>query len=102
MSLREGKKVWEAREGMFCFDCPGCGYGHCWYTKDGPVVNGVQQNWSFNGDLDSPTISPSLDVLRDDPSRRCHSFIKDGMIQFLSDCAHSLRGQTVPIPNLID
>jgi hypothetical protein len=27
----------------------------------------------------------------------CHSFIKDGMIQFLDDCTHALAGQTVPL-----
>lgn len=27
----------------------------------------------------------------------CHSFIRDGQWQFLSDCAHSLAGQTVPM-----
>lgn len=100
MSLRQGKKVWESRDGMFCFDCPACGYGHCWYTKDGPIVNGVMQNWTFNGDLDSPTIMPSLNVNATDPKHRCHSWIKNGTIEFLSDCFHAMKGQTVEIPNL--
>ena len=33
-------------------------------------------------------------------TKRCHSFIKDGQIQFLGDCTHSLAGQTVALPNL--
>jgi hypothetical protein len=29
---------------------------------------------------------------------RCHVFITNGQIQFLDDCTHALKGQTVPIP----
>lgn len=101
MSLREGKKVSEMREGMFLFDCPACKYGHAFYTKDGPLdANGKEQNWTFNGDLDSPTISPSLNVHARDEKYRCHSWINNGMIQFLSDCFHDMKGKTVPIPDL--
>jgi hypothetical protein len=28
----------------------------------------------------------------------CHSFIQEGSIIFLDDCTHTLRGQTVPLP----
>jgi hypothetical protein len=87
---------------MFMFDCPGCKYGHAFYTKDGPVVNGKEQNWTYNDDGDKPTISPSLDVCRDDPAHHCHSFIRDGMIQFLGDCFHSLKNTTVEIPDWDD
>lgn len=31
------------------------------------------------------------------PNSICHSFVTDGNIQFLSDCTHSLAGQTVPL-----
>jgi hypothetical protein len=30
-----------------------------------------------------------------DGARRCHLFIRDGALQFLSDCTHKLAGQTV-------
>lgn len=29
---------------------------------------------------------------------RCHSFIRDGQIQFLGDCGHALAGKTVALP----
>jgi hypothetical protein len=32
----------------------------------------------------------------------CHTFIKAGMIEFLGDCTHKLKGQTVPLPPLPD
>lgn len=75
----------------YVFDRPGCGYGHGFKTEgDGP-------RWTFNGDLDKPTISPSLLV---QGQYRCHSFIKDGQIQFLTDCDHQLAGQTVPLQEI--
>lgn len=30
-------------------------------------------------------------------SPRCHSFVTDGMVQYLTDCEHELAGQTVPM-----
>lgn len=33
-------------------------------------------------------------------SKRCHSFVTDGRIQYLSDCTHELAGQTVDLPPL--
>jgi hypothetical protein len=34
------------------------------------------------------------------PSPLCHSFVRDGRIEFLSDCTHSLAGQTVELPEI--
>ena len=59
-------------------------------------------SWTFNGSIESPTFSPSLLCNQDDPGSRCHSFVKDGKIQFLNDCWHELRGQTVEIPEWED
>lgn len=54
--------------------------------------------WSFNGDLEKPTIEPSILVrgVRDGKDYRCHSFVKDGQWQFLGDCTHELANRTVP------
>ncbi|MEH6477690.1 MAG: DUF6527 family protein [Sneathiella sp.] len=85
-------KFYEIDPGLFVFDCPGCGYGHHVRTfGDGP-------NWTFNNDLEKPTVSPSLLVCASYPKQRCHSFVKDGKIQFLNDCFHELAGQTVELP----
>lgn len=66
--------------------------------------------WTFNGNVDSPTVTPSLlvtypanpratDEFKEWRTERvCHSFITDGKVQFLSDCTHELAGQTVEIP----
>lgn len=71
------------------FMCPGC---NCVHT--------FNDTWGFNGDLDKPTVTPSILVTgRGEPNYRCHSFITDGKIQFLNDCSHELAGQTVEIPD---
>lgn len=88
------------------FWCPGCEDSH-----------GINTNtWTWNGDLERPTFTPSVLVSgvqwgpADDffkPTHRgispggatvCHSFVTDGRIQFLGDCTHELAGQTVDLP----
>lgn len=75
------------------FHCPGCKYGH----RFDDII------WKFNGDLVKPTLSPSYLTGHDGFTKnRCHSFIKDGKIQFLDDCFHELRGQTIDLPKFDD
>jgi hypothetical protein len=84
---------------LFVFHCPGCEYGHPFET-DAPDGAG----WTWNGSLDAPTFMPSLLVhgANDGSTSRCHSFVTDGKIQFLSDSTHKLSGQTVDIPDWDD
>jgi hypothetical protein len=77
----------------YSFQCPGCGYAH-WVRVKCP-----RPCWTWNGDVERPTISPSLLVNGHSSDHRCHSFITDGKIQFLDDCWHELKGQTVEIPD---
>jgi len=87
--------------------CPGCGYGHEINVE--PDRRGVK--WLFDGNVSKPTFSPSINLKvntpdmgkhyqSDYPSRVCHYFIRQGMIQFLGDCTHSLKGQTVELPDI--
>lgn len=79
---------------QYMFWCPGC--EACHFVR----LKGPGANWQMTGlDTDTPTVSPSLLVRRGDESTRCHSFVKGGMIQYLNDCAHSLKGKTVEIPD---
>ena len=73
--------------------CKGCGFEHAFSLKS------EGGNHDFNMDLDNPTVNPSL-LQNFTPGKTCHSFIKDGMIQYLSDCWHELRGQTIELPNI--
>lgn len=86
------KVLLKVTHGLGIFMCPGC------KTPHRVTVNGALQAWSWNGSETSPTLDPSLYFSVMDPSLRCHSFIKDGKIMFLTDSYHELRGQTVDIP----
>ena len=75
----------------YIFHCPGCNSEHTF-----------SKNWTFNNDFDNPTISPSL-LVRGWLNEKmqdgvCHSFIKEGKIQFLSDCLHELKNKTIELP----
>lgn len=80
----------------FAFLCPGCA------DRDEPdsrlhASHTFNSTWAYNGDGQNPTVSPSI-LLTGHDGHVCHSFIKDGKIQFLADCSHSLAGQTVDLP----
>ncbi|TMK82954.1 MAG: ammonia monooxygenase [Actinobacteria bacterium] len=97
--------------GSLGFWCPGCQEMHA-----------VNSGWAFNGNYERPTFTPSVLVTgghyvpgwqgpecwctynaahpeQAAPFRceRCHSFVTDGAIAFLSDCTHELAGKTVPL-----
>jgi len=79
----------------FKFWCPGCECAHrfCVQSVEGPI-------WSVTGaERDQPSVSPSLLVTWPGTEKRCHSFVKGGKIQFLSDCSHRLAGMTVEVPD---
>ena len=78
--------VHEDRPGTYLIWCPGCKIPHVFDSR-----------WSFNGDFDKPTFKPSMLVNKSYPESRCHSFVTDGEIRFLGDCAHELKDQTVPL-----
>jgi len=69
----------------FVFWCPGCRHGHFLDTG----------RWSWNGDLVRPTATPSILVGGKGDVPRCHLYIVDGTMQFLDDCSHEYKGQTV-------
>lgn len=79
------------------FRCPGCGWKH---TLN--INPDTRPCWSFNGDLERPTLSPSINAWREyggnRKTQRCHSFVENGSIRFLSDCTHAFANQTVPLP----
>ena len=99
-----------ATDNTLMFWCPGCQDHH------GVPVDG-SRGWTWNGSLETPTINPSIlvqgvlygpDKLPFKQYRGpaeceatpyvCHSFVRDGRIEFLGDCTHSLAGQTVDLP----
>lgn len=90
-------RLMDNTKGVFEFFCPGCKIRHSVWTTDESYPHPV---WKFNNNNEKPTIHPSLMVTYNYGSEHfiCHSFITFGKIQFLSDCTHELKGQTVELP----
>lgn len=83
----------------YAFHCPGCKCGHMVITERGSRPG---PQWTFNGDQMKPTFKPSIKVTGGNAAgvTICHSYVTDGMIEFLSDCTHELVGQTVKLEPL--
>lgn len=106
-------KINALADGTLLYRCP-CGDTH--------AINSAK--WSWNGDVERPTFSPSVLVTsghyvprapgepescwcayaKENPEEklpfgcyRCHSYVENGMVRFLADCTHALANQTVPI-----
>ena len=110
------KKLRSLEECQIAFWCPACDGAHA-------IPVNRPGAWTWDGDVEKPTFSPSLLVQsghyapghegecwctynaehKDDPSPCtcgvCHSVVRAGMIEFQSDCTHSLAGKTVEIPD---
>jgi hypothetical protein len=90
--------------------CPGCEKLH--HVNVGSHHEGRRPNWTFDGNLDAPTFSPSVlhrwgkfvdpKFVEESPdeSGLCHYFIRSGRIEFCGDCTHGLKGATVELPDL--
>lgn len=77
---------------------------HVELNTPGPIptrmipIRGQKPSWMWNGDVDQPTLKPSIlsrgggkDV------KCCHSFVTNGKIRFLKDCSHELAGKTMDL-----
>lgn len=78
---------------MYVFWCPGCNCSHGFKTKE--TTDNLHHQWKWNGDMEKPTVTPSIGTFMDLPNQRCHLFMKNGQLQFLSDSFHFLAGQTI-------
>lgn len=99
-------KIKDYGEGRYGFYCPGCQHEHIYYVNS-PHWTKDSQGWTFNGDFNNPTFSPSLlitwgryadpnwqepdDIAPGQPSSwsgQCHLFVQNGVINYCSDCTH--------------
>lgn len=85
-------------KGLYYFYCPACKQTH----EIGTDPDDQYPVWQFNGNLERPTIRPSVAVESTYRGQRtyCHSFVTDGQIQYLDDCTHELKGQTIELPDV--
>lgn len=81
--------------------CPGCDDLH---QVNVPGPDGFRPStcWDWDGNLDQPTIDPSILVQGGADGRRCHSYVRTGHWEFLDDSNHRLAGQRVPLVPLPD
>lgn len=101
-------REWPDGKGQVTYWCIGCESGHT-------IQYGSDETWQWDGDPWKPTFSPSIlawphprsfepadpDRRPARPQPRCHSFVKSGRIEYLTDSEHQLAGQTVdmvPLP----
>lgn len=79
--------------------CPGCGHEHQIPIQK---VYWCDHVWTFNGDVNNPTFTPSINIGYDQseiapedrvPDYRCHFVITNGKISYCNDCTHALVGQ---------
>jgi hypothetical protein len=90
------------------FVCPGCisqgpnGYdGLHMLPVNSPHLTD-RPSWDFDGNFEEPTLSPSILSRRgtEDSPLICHSFLRGGIFEYLSDSTHPLTGQKISIPDL--
>lgn len=86
-------------------------------------VHQLPDGWTFDKNLESPTFSPSFkhsgmqtinndkgewtgEWVRDSKGAPvpgvCHYVLTRGVLNFCSDCTHTMAGQSVPLPVLPD
>jgi hypothetical protein len=86
-------------------ECGHIGHGVMWQMPDGTL-----RRITVDDDRETPpegaveVYTSNLPHAVEPAWGNCHSFLKDGQWQFLSDSAHALAGQTVPmvpLPNYL-
>lgn len=85
--------------------CPACEDMHAYQVG----VEG-HPNWSFDGNVDAPSFSPSMLIRWGrkvpgyengmDDGGVCHYFLTAGKLSYCGDSTHALAGQTVDLPDL--
>lgn len=69
--------------------CPACDRAH----------NFAVDGWSYNGDPESPTFSPSMLATYGEDGPVCHGFVTDGKYRFCADSDHEMAREAVEVPD---
>jgi hypothetical protein len=106
--------------GYIGWACPGCMEAHFINVRNpflNPQIMKIMAGpvWSWDENAENPTFNPSVLVTGIQTTRdgwkwagdwvtgedgklaeqRCHCFIRNGYIEYLGDCTHSLAGQRI-------
>lgn len=76
----------------FYYWCPACDAAH--------QIHGTLNGWRINEQTN--TVSPSVKTFWPNGGYCCHHFIRNGKIEYLSDCTHDMAGQTVDVVDADD
>ena len=107
-------KVKHIGNGIYTFICPGCGDQHTMHTK-GKNRDGAQ--WTFDGNMDSPTFKPSIKyksgmyakpyttehhamLVAEGLGVRCHFILTAGILSFCNDSTHAYAQKKLPLPEI--
>lgn len=85
--------------GGYAHWCPACEEVHAYQVP----------RWTFNGDLEKPSFTPSMLIrwgerIPDQEGKHegmggiCHYFLTAGELAYCADSTHALAGKTVPLP----
>lgn len=72
------------------------------YRQIPVILSGKREgtpSWTWNGDVDKPTLRPSIRTTCDHRSGGiiCHSWITNGQVDFLTDSTHANSGKTLDL-----
>lgn len=123
MGAKISSILYQPYKGHLMFLCPGCNEHHIVKV----TTNEDKSGWEWNRDILFPTFTPSIKVEYVKPTPQgltmlnhsaplppgesrypstdevCHSYVRDGNIEFLHDSTHRLAGRIVPLePHCID
>jgi hypothetical protein len=93
-TVRNHRGVDGQRREYVYYWCGGCGHAH-----SVPAAR-----WNWNGDMNEPTLSPSVRHFTIHPETKtiCHYHLIAGVIEYCGDCQHELRGQKIPLQDIPD
>ena len=101
--------VWQGQKYQYLLiNCPGCAAARGKETFEGllhlPVNTDVRVAWEWDGNLERPTLNPSIRTSGMHASQEwvCHSFLRDGVFEFGGDSTHELAGQHVEMLDIPD
>ena len=72
-----------------------------WYCVGCKKAHPLPKSWTFDGDFERPTFTPSFKHSWND-SRVCHYIITNGRVYYCSDCTHAFADVTIDMPDLPD
>lgn len=84
------------------FWCPGCAEAGGSGAHLLPVnTDKKTPSWNFDGNTEKPTLNPSI-LSGKGTDKICHSFLRAGVFEYLSDSTHSMAGKHIELPDLPD